>query len=74
MAGSLKYEKFAFQSTVMFRAGYCLFRALDDGIDDTYTLALVTYALAKVNINPIYRSGLTKLQEIAVTGGKMIRW
>ncbi|XP_071853314.1 ovostatin-like isoform X1 [Apostichopus japonicus] len=61
-------------STVMFRAVYCLFRALDDGIDDTYTLALVTYALAKVNINPIYRSGLTKLQEIAVTGDGTLHW
>nr|AKR15753.1 alpha-2-macroglobulin [Stichopus monotuberculatus] len=61
-------------STVMFRSVICLFNALDDGIEDTYTLALVTYALAKSE-NHFYERGLTKLKEGAVHGGDgSIHW
>lgn len=51
-------------SMVMFRAIFCLTQALNEGIDDTYTLAIVTYALAKADY-PFYGIGLGQLNERA---------
>lgn len=53
----------------MFRAIFCLTQALNEGIDDTYTLAIVTYALAKAEY-PFYVNGLGQLNERAENDGR----